>query len=155
MTEVPKHLRKRLVPPVYMFIAIMLMTVLHRRMPLATVIGPPHIWAGAIIAALGLALSAAGIIAFRLHKTSTQPFRPSSALVQTGVYTISRNPMYLGITLILLGLGVYFGSLSALLAVPLFPLVIDRLFVRAEEQMLIETFGTAYIDYQHKVRRWI
>ena len=76
-------------------------------------------------------------------------------LLTTGLYRFSRNPIYLGMTLTLLGWGLVLGSLGALLLVPLFPPWIERLFIRTEEAMLEDQFGDAYRAYAARTRRWL
>lgn len=155
MTEIPKHLQKRLVPPVYFLASIMTMVWVDRYVPIRATVESPYNWMGVIVVISGLVLAIAGNRTFVRNETALRPFTKSTALVQSGVFKISRNPMYLGMTLVLLGGGIYLGSLSALLTVPLFPLLMEWLFIRKEEELLTETFGQAYLDYKKKVRRWL
>jgi protein-S-isoprenylcysteine O-methyltransferase Ste14 len=83
------------------------------------------------------------------------PFETSSALVADGFYRISRNPMYLGFVLILLGLAVFLRSLSPLLVVPGFAFAIDRRFISVEERMLDAEFGEVWGRYKHTAGRWV
>ncbi len=155
MTEIPKHLRKRLVPPVYLLIWAVAMKVLDTYEPVGIEIESPYTWLGLPVLLFGLALAIMANRSFVLNETALRPFTKSTALVQTGVFKFTRNPMYLGMTLVLLGAGMLQGSWSALMAVPLFPVLIDWLFIRKEEELLKETFGKAYLDYRQKVRRWL
>jgi protein-S-isoprenylcysteine O-methyltransferase Ste14 len=93
--------------------------------------------------------------ALRKAKTTVKPFEESSALVTSGVYRISRHPMYFGFVLILMGLAVMLGSLMPFLVIPVFAILIDTVFIRVEERMLEDKFGRAWLDYQRRVRRWI
>ena len=76
-------------------------------------------------------------------------------MVTSGVFRFTRNPMYMGFTLILFGAAVLFGTLSPFLVIPFFMALIERRFIRTEEKMLELKFGQAYLDYKKKVRRWI
>jgi protein-S-isoprenylcysteine O-methyltransferase Ste14 len=93
--------------------------------------------------------------AFREAKTTVKPFQESAALITDGVYRISRHPMYLGFVLILLGLAVLLGSLTPFIIVPVFVIVMDRVFIVVEERMLEEKFGQAWLDYKAQIRRWV
>lgn len=84
-----------------------------------------------------------------------KPFEESSALVTHGVFRISRNPMYLGMTLMLLGIALFLGSVTPFLVVIALPVIFDRVFISPEERMLEETFGDQFREYRKRVRRWI
>ncbi len=92
---------------------------------------------------------------FKKHGTTVKPFEVSTALVTDGVFSISRHPMYLGMTLILLGIGVLLGSATPFAVVPVFTVLIDRIFIVQEEKMLEDTFGDQFRQYRKQVRRWI
>ena len=76
-------------------------------------------------------------------------------LVTTGMYRFSRNPMYLGLLLLLTGWSIYLGAVSAILLLPLFVLVLTKMQIQPEEIILEELFGQSYIEYKLKVHRWI
>ena len=109
------------------------------------------------LALCGLALDLTGLIAFIRSKTTINPLRPTAtaALVTTGPYRVTRNPMYLGMQLILLGWAVFLSNLAALVVAPLFFLYITRFQIIPEERVLTEKFGAAFTDYQLRVRRWL
>ncbi len=83
------------------------------------------------------------------------PTKPSTALVTNGIYRWTRNPMYLGLSLILLGIGFATGSLWFLMGLPMAILAVTKLAIEREERYLAEKFGAAYLDYKSRVRRWI
>lgn len=101
----------------------------------------------------GLALWAAFV--FRRHKTTTHPYAEASSLVTCGPFRFTRNPMYLGLLLTLIALGLWLQSLSALLLAPLFVFVINRCNILPEERRLIASFGENYETYRAQTRRWI
>jgi protein-S-isoprenylcysteine O-methyltransferase Ste14 len=109
------------------------------------------------LALVGLGFSAAGVIAFRRVRTTINPHKPTAAssLVSGGVYRITRNPMYLGLLLLLLGWAAFLSNLLALLLVPVFVLYINRFQIEPEERALSSLFGGEYAAYRKRVRRWL
>lgn len=109
------------------------------------------------LAGVGVAFDLAGMLSFRKAKTTINPLTPqrSSAVVTHGVYRFTRNPMYVGLVLILLGLAVYLASPWALLGPLAFGAFITRFQIQPEERALTARFGTAYTDYCARVRRWL
>ena len=87
--------------------------------------------------------------------TDVIPFRNVSALVTTGVFRFTRNPMYLGMVLVLLGCAVTVGAATALIIPPLFMVIVELRFIRPEEAMLRELFPEEYPAYCQRVRRWL
>lgn len=84
-----------------------------------------------------------------------KPFEESSALVTGGVFRVTRNPMYLGMALIVLGAALLLGSATPLAVVILLALLLDRAFISPGERMLADTFGDQFQEYRGRVRRWI
>ena len=107
------------------------------------------------IAGVGMAIS--GVIAFRLARTTISPVKPdaSSSLVTSGVYRFTRNPMYLGLCLVLLAWASFLSSALAFLGPILFIFYINRFQIVPEETALSRIFGAAFSNYQVKVRRWL
>lgn len=111
--------------------------------------------AGLVLLALGILLMAAGVLQFKRHGTPVPTDQPTTALVTTGVYGFSRNPLYLALTAIYLGVALLLPSLPALILI-LPVLVVMRYGVIAREERYLETkFGDAYRAYKARVRRWI
>lgn len=109
------------------------------------------------VAALGGAISAAGLVLFRRVRTTVNPTRPddASSLVATGIYRFTRNPMYLGLFLVLAGWAIYLTNAVAFAGPLLFVLYINRFQIEPEERALAAKFGTAFDDYRRRTRRWI
>ena len=114
------------------------------------------------VAALALALAGglialSGVISFRRAKTTVSPMKPerTASLVTTGIYRFTRNPMYLGLLLVLIALTVYLSSLWLLVGPVAFVLYMNRFQVAPEEHVLSRMFGAAYTVYQSRVRRWL
>ena len=114
-------------------------------------------WAAGVLVLSGIAISFAGVLAFRQHATTVNPMTPESSttVVRSGIYRRTRNPMYLGFAFALLGWGIYLGQTSALLMLIPFVLWLSRYQIVPEERALRGHFGADYEDYCRAVRRWI
>jgi protein-S-isoprenylcysteine O-methyltransferase Ste14 len=111
----------------------------------------------AVLVCVGLCFATAGVRSFKAAATTVNPLRPekASSLVTSGVYQITRNPMYVGLAFLLLAWGVYLRSIWALLCVLAFMFYISRFQITPEERALQQLFGTEYERYKAKVRRWL
>ena len=107
------------------------------------------------VAGVTLAVFAVGL--FARDKTTVHPETPEKAttLVMDGVYRFTRNPMYLGMFLVLLGWAIYLGNAASLLVAFIFVLYINRFQISREEAALTANFGEAYLAYKSRVRRWL
>ena len=94
---------------------------------------------------------------FWRDKTTANPIKPENAstLVTTGIYSISRNPMYLGFLSILMASAFLFSNFINFLLLPLFVFLVNKMYIRGEEKALASIFGNEFIAYKSKVRRWI
>ena len=108
-------------------------------------------------AVVGVSFDLVGIIAFLRARTTINPMKPatSSSLVCSGVYRVTRNPMYLGLLFILLAWAVFLSSVWVLFGPLAFVLYINRFQIVPEERVLSATFGDSYSAYTSKVRRWL
>lgn len=113
--------------------------------------------AAIVLALTGGGFSLAGVISFRRAKTTVNPMKPETAtsLVSSGIYSVTRNPMYVGLLLVLLAWAIYLSSAWALLGPVGFVLYISRFQIAPEERVLSTLFGSEYTAYQSKVRRWL
>ena len=107
--------------------------------------------------ALGIFFCLAGVVSFRRAKTTVNPLEPeaATALVSSGIYGISRNPMYVGLALFLLAWVMYLSSPWVSIGVVGFVLYMNQFQIEPEERALAEIFGPEFISYQAKVRRWL
>jgi protein-S-isoprenylcysteine O-methyltransferase Ste14 len=115
-------------------------------------------WPIAVVLALvGTTFDVLGLLAFRRSRTTVDPFKPhrASAFVASGVYNVTRNPMYLGLLFVLLGWAVFLGSPWPFLAPALFVLFVDRFQIKPEERAMAGLFGESYATYTAKVPRWL
>jgi protein-S-isoprenylcysteine O-methyltransferase Ste14 len=109
--------------------------------------------AASIIAGVGLMGSF--VEAFRRARTPLDPYTPSEAIVTDGPYRLTRNPGYLGMALTYAGIAIVSNALWVLAPLPVAIAVIDRGVIAREERYLERKFGTPYVDYKRRVRRWI
>jgi protein-S-isoprenylcysteine O-methyltransferase Ste14 len=147
--------QKRILPPTYFMFFIVLMAVLHFLLPVAVVVHYPWWLMGGVPLALGIVLNLVADHAFKQYQTTVKPYEESSTLMTSGVFRLSRNPMYLGMVLILVGIAVLVGSLTPFVVIPFFIVLMNRVYITVEERMLEQKFGENWQAYVAKVRRWI
>jgi protein-S-isoprenylcysteine O-methyltransferase Ste14 len=146
------------VPPVPLaLVAAAAMWLVARLVPTLTLLLP---WRGAIAALLlacGAGLALAGVLEFRRARTTVNPLRPATAstLVTSGVYRISRNPMYAGLLVALGGWTYWLGNAAALAFLPAFVVYMNKLQIAPEERALRDRFGPVFDAYAASVRRWL
>ena len=113
--------------------------------------------AAIILVVAGVAVGLGGVISFRRARTTVNPLKPetTTALVSTGIYKLTRNPMYLGMLAVLLAWAAYLSSAWALLGPAAFALYITRFQIIPEERALQSLFGDEFAAYARRVRRWL
>jgi protein-S-isoprenylcysteine O-methyltransferase Ste14 len=118
---------------------------------------PGNVAAALMLGTAGVAASIAGVVEFRRARTTVNPLKPDSAssLVSGGIYRWTRNPMYLGFALALLGWAVFLANPAALAVLPCFIVYMNRFQIEPEERSLERIFGPAFVRYREDVRRWI
>ena len=109
------------------------------------------------LSVIGLGSGIMGVAQFKKAQTTVNPHTPekSTNLVTSGIYQYTRNPMYLGLVLILLGWAFYLSHFLPFVLVPVFMVYMKRFQIQPEERMMTQKFGKAYQDYLIKARRWI
>jgi protein-S-isoprenylcysteine O-methyltransferase Ste14 len=145
----------KLLPPAYFFAAIVLAALAGFLFPVPVLIPSSMRLVGILPIIVGIALNLAADRQFKRHGTTVKPFQRSSALITDGVFRWSRNPMYLGMVLIVAGVAALEGTVISWMAVVALALILDRAFIRHEESMLEETFGTEFREYRERTRRWL
>ena len=146
---------KRVMPPTYFLLCIIGMGALYLLLPLAHVIIFPWNLGGVALIAAGIYMAAAASMAFGRVKTTVEPFEVSTALVTSGFFRISRNPMYLGFAIVLTGIAILMGVLSVFAVIPVFIILMEAIFIRVEEKMLEREFGETWREYRRRTRRWL
>ena len=142
-------------PPTYLLIAIFLIVILHFTLPVMTLIPAPWTLLGVLPVVIGIVINLNADRIFHKAETPVCPFESSSALVTSGPYRFTRNPMYLGFTLVLFGVSILTGSLTPFVIVLAFALLMDRMFIQMEEQKMAVMFGAQYEEYKSHARRWL
>ena len=125
--------------------------------PRLSVVFPGQVFASAALAGVGMVFLFGAAWQFRRSRTTFNPVTPerATALVSTGIYAYTRNPMYLGMALLLSAAVVCFGSFPGMLVVAGFCAYLTRFQIEPEERAMLGLFGARYQDYMARVRRWI
>jgi protein-S-isoprenylcysteine O-methyltransferase Ste14 len=142
-------------PPIWLVFGLIAIFALNELMPGMRFTSSGFQILGGVVIFLGLLLLLLAGGLFKRAGTDLVPFKNVSALVTTGIYRVTRNPMYLGMTAILLGCALTVGAALALLVPPVFIVIIELRFIRPEEAMLGELFPEDFPQYCARVRRWV
>jgi protein-S-isoprenylcysteine O-methyltransferase Ste14 len=158
-TETRDHPGLMVPPPLFVLIAVALAFVLEWLVPVvflpAVSLQNPLTWAGAIIAIGGVALTVRGAREFQRAGTNVNPFQPALKIVSSGPYRFTRNPMYLGMIVFMLGFSLLLSLEWGLILTPVLWFAFDRLIVAREEAYLSRKFGQPYSDLLTRTRRWL
>jgi protein-S-isoprenylcysteine O-methyltransferase Ste14 len=146
---------KRITPPQVLYPLLLVFIILHFIFPIIQIIHFPFTLSGIILIIIGLAINGQGIILLRKNKTTLKPHEKPSSLIVKGPFRYSRNPIYLGGLILVLGIVVLLGSLIAFVLPILVFLIMEFHFIPIEEKKLEESFEKEYRDYKERVRRWI
>lgn len=144
-------------PPIVTLVTALIMWLFSLMLPALT-LGPiSNVFGLIVIGLAGLGIGLAGIIAFQRAQTTADPRKPDAAskLVTSSIYRLTRNPMYLGILLLLIAWAMFLDNALSLLFAFAFVPYIQRYQIRPEERSLQEKFGNEFIAYKEKVRTWI
>ena len=152
-----KFLEHKIPPPLVALIIGGLMWTLATLVPRLEVPFVVRVAGALALLVIGLGIAVSGVVSFRRAKTTVNPIKISTAssLVSSGVFRLTRNPMYLGLLIALAGWAVYLASWLALLGLPLFVLYMNRFQIGPEERAMASLFGADYAAYKERVRRWI
>ena len=152
-----QSLELKIPPPLVALSMSILMWVAARAVPSLDFGAPGRRVIATAVAAAGVGFAVTGVTSFRRARTTVNPLKPesASALVTSGVYRISRNPMYVGLSFVLLGWAVLLSNVLAFAILPGFILYMNRFQIRPEEVALQQLFGEGYSTYRARVRRWL
>jgi protein-S-isoprenylcysteine O-methyltransferase Ste14 len=150
-------LELKIPPPVVALLSALLMWLTSRAVPALDVPFALRVGAALALACLGQAITLSGMLAFRRAKTTINPIKAhaASSLVTRGVYRFTRNPMYVGLLLTLLGWAAFLAGPLALIWLVVYVLYINRFQIVPEERVLTSLFGAEYVKYRSEVRRWL
>ena len=152
MTDAPPT---RLTPPVYLMAALVLMFTADHYTQSMRFWGRPWTFLGLIPVLAGFALVMYCAKLHGRHRTTLRPFGDASSLITDGPHRWSRNPIYLGMVVMLIGVAILLGSPLPWLVVPFFIFTMRNQFIVYEETALAARFGNEYAEYRRRVRRWI
>jgi len=155
MTEAPDSPGVRVPPPALYALAVLVGYVVNRRWPLpigGSVVVLVVAWALTLVWA---ALTVSSIGNFRRSRTSIVPIRPATALVISGPYRFTRNPMYVGLAALTVALGLFMNTWWPIVLLLPVVLVVRAFVIAPEERYLQRRFGQEYIAYSRRVRRWL
>ena len=152
-----KSLETRIPPPAIAAVVAIAMWAISRIAPLIQVSAPLRTALSIAIALVGMGFALTAILSFRRARTTVNPTKPqaTSSLVISGVYRVTRNPMYLGLLFVLVAGAVALSSPWSLLGPAAFVLYIRRFQIVPEERALAALFGSEYSAYRSRVRRWL
>ena len=139
----------------YFLILLVLSVLLNFIFPVPAFLSPPSTYSGFLIIGFGLVLALWSRSLFIKNSTTLQPSEEPTLLVTSGPFRISRNPIYLGMAAILLGVAVFMGTLVTFAFPVLFVTLIEFFIIPCEERKLEKLFGEPYREYKKSVRRWI
>ncbi len=150
-------MKLRILPPLFGLLCAALMVGVAKLFPALAFHFPGQNIVAAALVLLGLSLDIIAAVQFRKQQTTISPLSPqkTAAIVQDGVFAISRNPMYLGMLLILSGFAIFLGSVINIAVLIGFVAVITRQQIKPEEEALQEKFGDEYTAYTNAARRWL
>lgn len=152
-----KSLELKIPPPAIAVVLAAAMWALSRVTPSLQVPTDIRLLLALAVAAVAIGFSVAGVMSFRRAKTTLDPTKPqlTSSLVSSGIYTVTRNPMYVGLLLVLIAWAIFLSSAWALLGPAAYFVYIGHFQIAPEERALTALFGAEYTAYLSKVRRWL
>lgn len=150
-------LQLKIPPPAYALMIGLLMWLLDRYFPIMHLIASPWNKGGILLILVAFTMDFSSLFLFFKKHTTPNPLHPENAskLVTNGLYRYTRNPMYVGLLIILTGYAIWLGSLSPFFLLPLFYWLITTQQILPEEKILERKFGQEYLDYKKRVKRWV
>ena len=149
-TSVPK-----IPPPIFFLAALFVMILLNSFVPIGHWLNYPWRYLGVIIIVIGFSLSLGSGIYFRKLGTNPRPGTQANVLVTKGPFRFTRNPMYVGLVTMLIGVSILLGSYSPLFIIPVLFVILHTQFVLREEKWMEGWFGERYLEYKSKTPRWL
>lgn len=142
-------------PPVWLAVFLALAWIQSDRLPFGSFGGGWAALLGGALVGGGILLMLLAVFEMNRQKTTIIPHEYASAIVTSGIFSRSRNPIYLGDAMVLSGMVLYWDAVPSLLLVPLFVWLITDRFILGEEARLAEKFGPDFDAYRGRVRRWL
>ncbi|WP_125721051.1 methyltransferase family protein [Flavobacterium ustbae] len=145
----------RIPPPFYFVVGLTAMILLNLFVPIGHWLVFPWRYTGIILIVLGFSLAIGSGMFFRKFGTDPRPGTRAAVIVTNGPFKYTRNPMYLGYITMLIGTSTLLGTLSPLIIIPIFFLILHTQFVLREEKWMEDWFGGPYLEYKKKTPRWL
>jgi protein-S-isoprenylcysteine O-methyltransferase Ste14 len=155
MTEHKDHANVRIAPPILTLLHIIAAFLLAWLIPLPLAVPSIVKYIGFALVVIGFLFGLGAVIAFRRARTTLDPYHPVSSIVTSGVYSFSRNPIYFGFLLMVIGIPLNAGTYWGVILAPIFILLCNKLIIEHEEAYLEKKFGETYTRYRSHVRRWV
>ncbi|WP_215405287.1 methyltransferase family protein [Vibrio gigantis] len=146
------------VPPVALFILVIVASYFcAQQLSSAAIVLPYKLFVLGVGITLSGVIGLAGVWEFRKQKTTVNPIKveTASSVVDSGIFGYTRNPMYLGLFILLFCVGYYFQNIFSILLSFVFVIYMNQFQIKPEERALEQLFGAEYVDYKQKVRRWV
>jgi len=147
-------MKKLIIPPVFVLISIILIVLFYFVSPKFNLIAFPYNLSGILLSFIGFTIMGKSRDLFKKYKTNLD-IKESSHLITEGVFSKTRNPMYIGMFLLLLGFAICFQNIFSIITPFGFLLIIRLIIFPKEERLMSNVFGQEYLDYKKKVGRWI
>ncbi|MCL4392653.1 isoprenylcysteine carboxylmethyltransferase family protein [Patescibacteria group bacterium] len=141
------------IPPITFIISFILSLILYEFFPTFHIKSIDILSIALII--IGILFVVIAFISIKRHKTSIDPNDIPSVLIKSGIFSLSRNPIYLGMLIILFGLDFYFFSVLSFLNIVIYFIILNYYVIPKEERNIESRFDSAYLEYKRKVRKWI
>ncbi len=145
----------RIPPPVFMLLTVLCMILLNYYVPIGRWLNYPWRYLGIALIILGFTLGLGSGLYFRKLGTNPKPGAKATLIVTKGPFKYTRNPMYLGLMTIIIGVSILLGTFSPLFLIPILFLILHTQFVLREEKLMEKWFGKPYLDYKNKTPRWL
>jgi len=148
-------MKKKILPPTYFWIILLISITIYFIFKNEKIIPFPYNLIGIIFIIFGITINIITDNIFKKGETTVKPHEKPSSLIISGPFKISRHPMYLGMTSILIGASIILETLISFIFPIIFIIIINKKFIPLEEKNLTDIFKQEYIDYKNKVRKWI
>ncbi|MCB0628599.1 MAG: isoprenylcysteine carboxylmethyltransferase family protein [Saprospiraceae bacterium] len=144
-------------PPLFYVLIFFISIFIQKQFPLSILFFNTKIAfiSGRILILLGITILLPALVTFFRTKNTLITIKPANSLQTSGIYSFSRNPMYLGLLVLYIGMAFLKGNFWTFIFIPLVILVINHLVIMKEESYLSRTFEKDYLEYRQHVRRWI
>lgn len=146
---------KKIIPPFLFLISILFMVAIRNLIIIKEIIPDPINYAGIVLIIVGILMTIIVRKGFEKIDTEIHTFKNPRKLVTNGLFKFSRNPIYLGFTISLIGVWVLLGAILPIIGILIFIITTNNYYIPYEEKIMEETFGNEYRKYKSKVRKWI